>query len=223
MSGKHSSRRTFALALVAAGIATGITPGAVAATKTWVGTTASWNTAGNWNPSGVPGTTDDVAFSSGSAACSMDTSPRVASFTINGYTGTITPSAGTRLTVTGNFTQSSAATLVAPAWMSVGGTFSRTAGTFTQGTGTVFLTSSSNPSHRFVSTTFYKLSMNDGLVAHWRLDDATWIDSSGGGSTLTAGATPVLTTTTAPLTFSNAGAVDLGRGDSLYNTGFPQI
>src|SRR5262249_22578945 len=31
-------------------------------TRTWVGTTASWNLASNWSPSGIPGTNDPVIF-----------------------------------------------------------------------------------------------------------------------------------------------------------------
>jgi hypothetical protein len=35
------------------------------ATKTWNGSTADWNTPGDWSPTGVPGPTDDVVINSG--------------------------------------------------------------------------------------------------------------------------------------------------------------
>ena len=36
------------------------------ATKTWVSTDGNWDTAGSWSPSGVPASSDDVYFVSGS-------------------------------------------------------------------------------------------------------------------------------------------------------------
>ena len=36
------------------------------ATKTWIGTDGAWGTAGNWSPSGVPVSSDDVYITSGS-------------------------------------------------------------------------------------------------------------------------------------------------------------
>ncbi len=35
------------------------------ATKTWNGSSADWNTPGDWSPTGVPGPTDDVVINSG--------------------------------------------------------------------------------------------------------------------------------------------------------------
>ncbi len=42
------------------------------AAKQWTGSTTSWNTAGNWTPSGVPQNGDDVTFDTGSQACTLD-------------------------------------------------------------------------------------------------------------------------------------------------------
>jgi hypothetical protein len=58
-------RRTLALAVLALVIGAAIQP-AFAAAKTFTGAVDSnWNTAGNWNPSGVPTSTDDVVINSG--------------------------------------------------------------------------------------------------------------------------------------------------------------
>jgi len=74
--------------------------------KTWTGTiSSSWNNPGNWNPSGVPGSSDDVVFDGTSTAgCSIDISPTVKSVTIqSGYTGTVSLGSNT-LTINGDFT-----------------------------------------------------------------------------------------------------------------------
>lgn len=62
------------------------------ATKTWVGTTSSWNTAGNWSPSGVPANGDDVIMNN-AANCSVDVATNnLRSFDMTGYTGTLSNS-----------------------------------------------------------------------------------------------------------------------------------
>jgi len=59
------------------------------ATKTWNGSDTSWNTAGNWSPSGVPGASDDVVFDGTSnQACICDVAIDVASLDVqSGHSG----------------------------------------------------------------------------------------------------------------------------------------
>ena len=68
------------------------------ANKTWVGTTGAWDTAGNWSPSGVPTSSDDVFFTSGSQSVTSGLSQgavTLASLRIGpGYTGDIAASGG---------------------------------------------------------------------------------------------------------------------------------
>lgn len=78
-----------------------------AATKTWTNGNATgiWNDAANWSPASLPTTTDDIVFDTTSTANSaIDTvGLTINSFTINsGYTGTISTSTNTTLTVTGD-------------------------------------------------------------------------------------------------------------------------
>lgn len=65
--------------------------------KTWTGATStSWNTDGNWSPSGVPVADDDILFDSdiSNVDCVLDVAgsyyPEFNSFVVDGYTGTIT-------------------------------------------------------------------------------------------------------------------------------------
>ena len=107
---------------------------------TWMGTTsANWATGTNWTTGctgtgGVPGSGDGVVFSSSyNNACTINASPSLSSITINtGYTQTIT-NQGT-VTVSGNFTQSGAATFIVSAGggdsLSVGGTMTISLGNF---------------------------------------------------------------------------------------------
>ncbi len=73
---------------------------AQAVTRTWVGTTTAFATSGNWNPSGVPSSSDDLIFNN-SNNCLISANVNVNSISIaSSYTGAITRS-GTR-TVTVN-------------------------------------------------------------------------------------------------------------------------
>jgi hypothetical protein len=53
----------------------------------------SWNTAGNWSPSGVPGSGDVAIFdgTTNNANCTLDATVNVAGLALtNGYSGTVT-------------------------------------------------------------------------------------------------------------------------------------
>jgi len=60
------------------------------ATKTWTGVTGTWTTAGNWSPSGAPGTGDDVVFPSGTYSVTVNGNVNCANFTVTATSGTVT-------------------------------------------------------------------------------------------------------------------------------------
>lgn len=105
------------------------------AVKIWIGATASWNTASNWNPAGVPGALETVIFNSGDVtSCTVNITTTIAQLQIQtGYTGIIT--ANTNLTVTSNFSQVAGTLNMSTSTLTVGGSWSKTGGTFTPGTG----------------------------------------------------------------------------------------
>lgn len=72
----------------------------------------NWNSAGAWNPSGVPNASDDVVIPSGTKNLTIDANAVCASFTIyTGYTGTISFSNTHTLTVSGDWTNNGAPVL----------------------------------------------------------------------------------------------------------------
>jgi hypothetical protein len=114
-------------------LGTGVSHGA---TKTWTaGSNSTWNTAGNWTPSGVPGSGDDVIFSSSSTFnCSIDTNANATSITIaSDYAGTVTQSSGDTVTIgSGGFSQAGGTFTGSSGGdkMTVRGIFSLSGGTF---------------------------------------------------------------------------------------------
>ena len=68
------------------------------ATKTWQGASGSWDEAGNWQPSGVPSTSDDAFVNLRGAADTISGNGSVASFSVEGATG---PGVVGDLTITG--------------------------------------------------------------------------------------------------------------------------
>ena len=118
---------------------------ALATARTWDGGGGdnNWSTTGNWSGDTVPVAADTVTFDSTSTkACTMDADVKIASLTIaTGYSGTITPSAGKTLQITGNYSQSRG-TMNAAASTLVGGTFTldgTSTATFNAGSGTVII------------------------------------------------------------------------------------
>jgi hypothetical protein len=198
---------------------------ASAATKTWVGGSSSYNTAGNWSPSGVPGTSDDVILTmTNNTAMLVDADVAVASFTVQtGHTAAITQSGTRNMDMTGDFTITGNSNITAPAGrLSIGGKFSKTgSGTFTHNSGTVLLRSTSNQTHDFASAAFSNLVINDGLLAYWKFDEggtfATASDSSGYGWTLTGVNTPSANATgIATLFYNGGGGVTLAKASTEY-------
>jgi len=88
------------------------------ATKTWQGANGgSWATAGNWSPSGAPGTGDDVVFSSNSTGAAIGATASCKSLTITGSNVTI--SGASALNIYGNITVNSTSVISATGTWSI--------------------------------------------------------------------------------------------------------
>ena len=121
-------------------------PNAYAVLKTWVGgTDKRWSNTNNWNPTGLPGTTDTVLFTTNVVKCSLNTtSPDIYKLRIDAnYTGTnavifqnsgmtITVGAGGFSQAGGTFTGSSGGDAI-----TVNGDFTLSGGSFTSTSGTL--------------------------------------------------------------------------------------
>ena len=73
---------------------------AVFSQKTYTGASGNWNIASNWNPSGVPTSTDDVTIPSGKTV-TIDVNAEAKSISVIG-TGTLTVNNERTLTVKGS-------------------------------------------------------------------------------------------------------------------------
>jgi hypothetical protein len=100
----------------------------------------------------------------------------------------------------------------------VGGSFSRSGGTFTSQTAsTTLLTSTSSQSHALAGSSFANFAVNDRLIAYWKLDEsadgsgAAGLDASGWRHHVTYTSTPTHTTTTATTTFANPYALSVAK------------
>lgn len=119
-----------------------------------------------------------VTISSGTFTASSGTQTFNGGLTVSG--GTYTGSSGTA-DVNGDFTLSSG-TLTAPSGtMFVSGTFNRSAGTFTHNSGTVVL---DNTAAKTLTNTqaFNNLTINDGLLGYWKLDETAANGCTGGSN-----------------------------------------
>lgn len=127
------------------------------AVKVWKGTvSSSWNTSGNWSPSGVPGVGDVATFDNTCTSCNvtLDASPNVLGFDIQStYSGTITQSGSNTITIGssgwtqagGTFTGGTGAMTFNGAFSLSGGTFTATSGTITTGSNWTYSGGTLNP------------------------------------------------------------------------------
>ncbi|HYE05978.1 MAG TPA: LamG-like jellyroll fold domain-containing protein, partial [Planctomycetota bacterium] len=118
-----------------------------AETRTWSGS-GDWSDGANWTPAGVPTATSAVVFDGTSTnACAIDAAatPTIAGLAIAAaYSGTIAQGAGTAVVVGALGVTIAGGTLVASvAGISVAGSWTKTGGTFTAGSGTVTFNPSS--------------------------------------------------------------------------------
>ena len=119
----------------------------------------NWSTGTNWNPEGVPGSSDNAIFDGTSTdPCTVDSAATVASLSINsGYTDTITMSAN--LTITGAFTLGDGTLSAGSYTLDIGGDADFSAGgTFTCGTSTLELTGA-NSTFTAGGKTFYNIEI----------------------------------------------------------------
>ncbi|MCX6032064.1 MAG: LamG domain-containing protein [Chloroflexi bacterium] len=175
------------------------------------------STAANWSGDALPDATDIATFWSGSSKnATVDAGLHVGGWLVDsGYGGTISQGSSS-LTVDGDWTQAggtftggsgaldlegafnlSGGAFTAPSGlMTIAGVFNHTGGTFNPNGGRVVLASTTNQT---LATTFNDLTLNDGLLGYWKLDEgsgSTAADSSGYGhggvvtGTLWSSATP---------------------------------
>jgi hypothetical protein len=174
--------------------------GARAATITWDGGNSgngtTWNTANNWNPNGVPGSTDDVVINTAGNNISIDTNVNVKSITINGpCTRSIAPAGAQTIHTSGDFTiaptSAGGSFTLSNSITTVDGQFIHSNGNMTVNGngGTLVLDSTGTASHTFNSSeALSKVTVGTdlGLVGYWKLDESsgsTIADSSGYANT----------------------------------------
>ena len=170
------------------------------ATKTWIGADTSWNTAGNWDPSGVPGAGDDVVFDNVTAqACTLDVNAVCASLVNTTYAGTFTLGAYT-LTIGGNFTFNSGTFVPNSSVITVGGNWdtSGLAAEFAEATCTIVMTGTSKTMSVSYRQDFYKLTINGSVVL--TAGSNSYVDFISGGL----------------LTVANGASLDLASSGSGY-------
>lgn len=180
----------------------------------WVGSQTGhlWSNTANWSNGALPASTDTVVLNStGNNAMVIDQDVTVAGFSVNsGYTNSITTSGTHNMTITNDLTLAAASgTFTAPAGvLTIGGAFNKTGAIgFTHNSGTVMMTSTAAESFASGGATFNNLTLNDGLIGYWKLDETsigTAADSSGYANSLTQHNSPSSSTTVAPLDFVDA-------------------
>ena len=149
---------------------------ALAAVRTWDGggSDNKWSTAANWSADTVPTATDIALFDgTGKKDATIDAAfgGAVAELRLAAAnTGTIT--VGRSLTVNGNLSLSGG-TLRANGGntVTVKGSWQNSGATFESGTGTVILSGSGTTYVLKETGAFKHLSLDDGLVGHWRFDE----------------------------------------------------
>ncbi|MES2559110.1 MAG: T9SS type A sorting domain-containing protein [Bacteroidota bacterium] len=102
LTGSYNATNTSAFFITGAGQITNSSP-----VKTWAGTTTSWNTAGNWSPSGIPSSTQDVLIPSTGTQPSINVAATCRSLTINNG-ATLSYTSGS-LSISGDFSKSGTA------------------------------------------------------------------------------------------------------------------
>lgn len=138
-----------------------------------------------------------------------------------------TTNIGVTVAVTGNVSVSASSTLIAPSTtMTVGGNWTN-AGTFTNSSSTVKFTGTSN-SATITSggSSFYNLSMNNGLQGYWKMDEgtgtSTTADSSGNSRTGTLVNSPTWTSSVTNSTYygNDPGALNEATNQSVTFSSF---
>ena len=160
----------------------------------------NWNATATWSCGVVPGEDDVVTIDSHTVT--LTANAEVDDITIGG--GTLDMDSY-RLDVHGNWTKSS--------------------GTFTPGTGTVHMVGSGGTITSGGSA-FNNLTLNDGLVGYWKLDETsgtTAADSSGYGNDGTHTNSPTISETVAPTRFTNGRSLEFDGSNDYVDGGSDSI
>ncbi|MCR4315761.1 MAG: hypothetical protein NUW37_05345 [Planctomycetes bacterium] len=221
----------------------GATPGM------WTGIAGtSWTNTTNWDDYTVPTAGQSVTIPAGkpsypNIASTLAAAPgdltiaSGASFTVGtGVTftatgnvssgGTFTVSGTGEVTVNGNLSITGG-TFTAPSGkMTVLGAFSHTGGTFDANSGTVWLKPTSNQNLTVSSSTdFANLTLNDGLLGYWKLDETSTptLDSSGYGNSGTWAGDPNAVTGSTNIGYRNPQSLEFDAGEAdRVNVGSPE-
>jgi hypothetical protein len=107
--------------------------------------------------------------------------------------------------------------------MFVNGPFARTGGIWNANGGTVFLSSPTSQTLTPGGALFNHVTINDGLAAYWKLDDAASpaLDSSGNGLSGVHAGGPTVSAVAAPLTFNNPRSVQFDGVDDRIEVADP--
>ncbi len=226
------------IALTAWLVASAATPAAAAVTTVWNGGTGNWSTGTNWS-AGVPGPNDTASFTNSTVSCSISSSVTVAAVIINRGV-TITVASGNTFTVSGAFNQSAGVFNAGNSTVQIGtvptggdlllsggtfnstsgllklaGAFNKSGGTFNANGGTVMLASSTDQAFTTGTTQFNNLTINDGLLAYFPLEETSSpsLDYSGYGLNATWTGSPTSSTTVPTgITFADTRSMFFGPG-----------
>jgi hypothetical protein len=242
-------RSLFGTLLLVVMLLGGISP-ALAASITWDGGGANtlWSTTGNWSTDTVPGAGDIAVFDATSTkAVSIPVATSIGGISISSsYTGVITKSGGVLLTIgTGSYAQGggtlkggTGSIIINGSFAQSGGTFraptgalrvvkgvTRTGGSFVSNHGTFVPFGSGGQTLTAGNAVFNNILFADnGLIGHWRLDEASGTlasDAAGGKNNGTYTNAPVATTDVPTVSFSNTRARQFdGTNDCVLIPGF---
>ncbi len=203
---------------------------AFAATKTWDGGGVNnlWSTAANWDSDTRPGTGDTILFDgTGKKNALIGNTTFLYSIgeirMTTANTGTLT--VGKAITITKNLSISGGTLAIqGGSQITNKGGWINGGATFTAGTGTVVLAGTGTSSHTLKETnSFRNLSLDEGLIAHWRFDETsgtTALDAGPNAYHLTLLNGPTFSTDVPTLSFTNAGSISFdGINDYAFKDG----
>jgi outer membrane protein assembly factor BamB len=158
-----------------------------------------------WNSGGIFTTSSGLTFN-GSASGNkiLVGGSTLGDVTISG-TGSWAISDSVPVTLAGSLNISAGTFTSTSDRLEIQGAFNKTGGTFTHNSGQVLLSSPTSQTFATNGTTFNDLTINDGLLGYWKLDDTASpsVDSSGHGRDATWASTPSGSTTVPALNFTD--------------------
>ncbi len=175
-----------------------------------------------WNYGGIVTTSGGLTFN-GTASGNkiLFGGSTLGSVTISG-TGSWAVSDSIPVTMSGSLNISAGTFTSTSSSLEIQGAFNKTGGTFTHNSGTVLLSSGSNQTFASNSATFNNLTINDGLVGYWNLDETsgtTSADASGHGNDGTFGAStaaPTISAAVPSVSFADAKSLSFAGASAQY-------